>query len=282
MGHLAKPRKGWENQHLAASILSKFSFIAQPSTVGDDIGTDYFCTIFHPIEKNGQKLLIPENSFAIQVKSNTNRFRFAHLEYLWDLEIPFFVGVVDQQRATLTIYSGEYIPALLSLKGHPERLEIELCETLILSQYFTESGNKRYVLRFPKITQISQDIQPQDLHQKVQELRARCHFMLRNIAARRSKEYTFFYPSHLVRFAGRDSVRVFQQNFLTRLAEVAFNLDWLYKNLGGDLEDARSAIIREFEVYEAFLKQLENLYGELPDLRKLFRNLRASIDAGAS
>ncbi len=46
MALLYKFRKGWENENLAKFILSKFCFVAQPSTVSDDVGVDFFCTIF--------------------------------------------------------------------------------------------------------------------------------------------------------------------------------------------------------------------------------------------
>jgi hypothetical protein len=43
---VAGPRRGWENEHLAAVLLSGVSFIAHPLTIGDDIGSDFFCTLF--------------------------------------------------------------------------------------------------------------------------------------------------------------------------------------------------------------------------------------------
>ena len=42
MPHLLSPRKGWENENLAAYLLSRFSFIVQPSSIADDVGSDFF------------------------------------------------------------------------------------------------------------------------------------------------------------------------------------------------------------------------------------------------
>lgn len=42
MPHLAVMRRGWQNEHLAAFLLSKLAFVAQPAKIGDDIGTDFF------------------------------------------------------------------------------------------------------------------------------------------------------------------------------------------------------------------------------------------------
>lgn len=42
MGPLRQTRLGWENEQLAHYLLSRFSFVAHPSTVGDDLGSDFF------------------------------------------------------------------------------------------------------------------------------------------------------------------------------------------------------------------------------------------------
>src|SRR3989442_8991321 len=70
MPHLAVPRKGWENEHLATFLLSQIAFVAHPLTVADDVGSDFFCTLFEPTAQDGTQMLFPLNSFAIQVKSN--------------------------------------------------------------------------------------------------------------------------------------------------------------------------------------------------------------------
>jgi hypothetical protein len=63
-------RKGWENEHLATFLLSRISFVSQPITVGDDVGSDFFCTLFEARQSDSVEMLFLRNSFAIQVKSS--------------------------------------------------------------------------------------------------------------------------------------------------------------------------------------------------------------------
>src|SRR6266851_1938733 len=96
--HLLAPRKGWENERLASYLLSRFSFVAQPSTIADDLGSDFFCTIFEIVTgTSGRDSLRPLSSFAIQVKSSVEPVPMDNkIDYLQRLELPFFLGVVSQ------------------------------------------------------------------------------------------------------------------------------------------------------------------------------------------
>ena len=71
MAHLGSFRKGWQSENVARFLLSKFSFLAHPSAVSDDIGSDFFCTIFQVHKEGSHDYLIPDHSFAIQIKSNS-------------------------------------------------------------------------------------------------------------------------------------------------------------------------------------------------------------------
>jgi hypothetical protein len=62
VAQLGRFRKGWENEHLASFLLSRIAFVANPLTVADDIGSDFFCTLFEVF--NGDSLF-PRNSLAI-------------------------------------------------------------------------------------------------------------------------------------------------------------------------------------------------------------------------
>lgn len=108
MAHLYSFRQGWQSENIARFLLSKFSFISSPSTISDDIGSDFLCTLFK-IEKGK---LHPSNSFAIQIKSKSNSKKIGitkKISYLVDLEIPFFVGVIDRDNLKISIYAREYI-----------------------------------------------------------------------------------------------------------------------------------------------------------------------------
>jgi len=60
MAHLSGPRIGWENERLASYLLSRFSFVAHTASIADDLGSDFFCTIF---EFNRRR---PEEMFSYQ------------------------------------------------------------------------------------------------------------------------------------------------------------------------------------------------------------------------
>src|SRR6266481_7893720 len=101
-------RKGWENERLASYLLSRFSFVAQPTSSADDLGSDFFCTIFEIHEVSGNDALMPRISFAIQVKSSVEDVSADNkIEYLMGLELPFFIGVVGQSPPQMRIYSAE-------------------------------------------------------------------------------------------------------------------------------------------------------------------------------
>ena len=86
MAQLAIPRRGWENEHLATFMLSRISFVAHPITVADDIGSDFFCTLFEPRVEERIERLFPRNSFAVQVKSNFEKISVTNkIDYLLGL-----------------------------------------------------------------------------------------------------------------------------------------------------------------------------------------------------
>ena len=114
MAHLYRPRAGWEAERLAHYLLSRFSFVAQPTTIADDVGSDFYCTIFEILDSN-PPAVEPRTSFAIQVKSNTEKIQVHNkIAYLEHLEIPFFVGVIDQGVGEMRIYSAERLPMMFA------------------------------------------------------------------------------------------------------------------------------------------------------------------------
>lgn len=256
MAHLASFRKGWESERLANFILSKFAFIAHPSTVSDDIGSDFFCTLFLTEKKEGKDYLLPKNSFAIQIKSTHENIDVSNkVEYLEQLELPYFVGVVDRSELGLTIYSGEYIPVFFALKGIPVGLDIELCETCPFDNYFTAFEGNRYALKFPKVTEIKAEITTEELQSKVSDFLDRCSLMYKNIATKRNNEHVYDVygdPAKML-VAGRGSAQHFRDNLLKRLTEVFFNLKWIHDH------DPSSFRTEEAEVYEELLSQLDSI-----------------------
>jgi hypothetical protein len=282
MGYLASVRTGWEGEHLAEFILSKFAFVARPSTVSDDIGSDFFGTFFEVVLDNNKKYLKPKNSFAIQIKSPLRSFDVSNkIDYLWNLEIPFLVGISDRDNLRLDIYSGEYLPLFFSHKGCPNSLKIQLSERKVLDpeQYCLETGDREYVVKFPKVLEISAKTQDAELASAVDSLSRLCALIYDNIASRRNKEYIFkLYddPSRVIIFAGEGSIKVFRDSFFKRLAEVFANLHWLHDHQESGFEFE----ITEFRAYERVFNEIQSLYaGILPGyLTGPFNSLRNALE----
>ncbi len=273
MPHLASFRKGWESENLARFILSKFAFIANPSTVADDVGSDYMCTLFRIKTIDKHDYLIPKNSFAIQIKSNKENFDFTNqLDFLFNVEIPFFVGVSNRSELKMTIYSGECIPAFFALVGYPKNLEIKLCDRKEIhpAGYFERYKGDKYVLKFPKLVEVKANIHKKELKKKVDTLCDACSFIQKNIASRKSQEYIFDmygYPTIVEIMAGRGSASVFRVNFFKRLAEVFSNLKWIKENAQRNFDE------EEFRMYERLYEELNAYYETLPHY------LRSSVDS---
>jgi hypothetical protein len=242
MPHLAVMRRGWQNEHLAAFILSRMAFVAHPAKIGDDVGTDFFCTFFEVLTQEGTDYLVPRTSFAIQIKSSGTTIDVTkQIEYLIRLELPFFVGIIDQEHSTLTIYSAEYLPVFFSHLGIPNRLTFDLCpnHNFRPESYFEDMGDKSYKLKCPMISTLSVSMSPQALAEESQRLRKIATRIHENIAARTSCEYVFnvgYDGQSPAIVAGSGSIKVFRANFKKRLAEAFSNLSWIADNQPLDLD----------------------------------------------
>lgn len=136
-------RKGWNNEKLANYLLSQFSFTAQPTNTGDDVGIDFFCTTF----QKKDKMLYPRSSFAIQVKSNRDAFDITDkMEFFYKLELPYYVGVVDNDKRSMEIYSGEYINNFL-MKHGPDLKNYKVKISLLKGRYVNHIEDRRLFFR---------------------------------------------------------------------------------------------------------------------------------------
>lgn len=255
-------KRGWDHEKLAEYILSRFSFVAKPSTVSDDLGTDLFCTLFRLEEKKGIDYPLPLSSFAIQIKSNALPFDFStNINYLQNLEIPFFLGVVSDSAKELSIFSGENLPKFFPLVGPLSKLKIKPLERSLMSvPYDPMEGDKYdYTIMFPKLITIGIDSTKKDLEETVGMLRNLCSLIHRNIATVKMQEYIFeeYNKNSYTILAGPGSVQQFRSNFMKRLAENFFNLEWLFNQCNGK---AKEELIREFEIYEETFFKIQKLY----------------------
>lgn len=278
MGHLAAPRIGWENEHLAAFLLSRISFVANPVTVADDIGTDFFCTLFESRTENNAEQLFPRNSFAIQIKSKEETIPATNkIQYLSKLELPFFVGVVDRDHLLLRIFSGEYLPILFTQHGVPqEELRLSPVLSTDIERYCEVTTGQnleplRAFLKLPFVMEICAQESRTDVLVKAQRLSELCARMHDNISARASQEYIFKLdqPGAALIMAGSGSITTFRRNFCWRLAEAFYNLEWLYNKQRGDFR------IEEFRIYEKCYLDLLGSGTEIPPmLKKIYGQLK--------
>lgn len=284
MGQLAETRIGWENEHLATFLLSRISFVANPITVADDIGSDFFCTLFESRSQNATEQLFPKNSFAIQVKSTESPFAATNkIQYLHELELPFFIGVVDQQYLRLRIYSGEYLPILFCEHGVPCKLKLSpVSATEFKTKNYCEVKKDKKLtllyalLRLPFIMQISAKDSRKEILGKAQRLGKLCSRMHKNISARVSKEYIFRLdkPDSALTLAGSGSATTFRQNFYLRLTEAFYNFDWIYRN------QRRNFRMEEFRVYEKCYSDLVSAgIGIPPILQERYNELKQLLKA---
>jgi hypothetical protein len=277
VAHLAIPRRGWENEHFATFLLSRISFVAHPITVADDIGSDFFCTLFEPRVEEGIERLFPRNSFAVQVKSNSEKISATNkIEYLFSLELPFFVGVVDRSGLKLSMFSGEYLPVMFSLYGRPQGLTLAPVSALAPFSYCDRSADGHCTLRLPLVCEISADEAPEALRDKALLLSQLCSLVHSNISARASREYIFQLDrdgTQSVILAGPDSATTFRHNFCLRLAEVFYNLEWIL-NAQPDRFNRR-----EWEIYETLYKQLSIEFEECPPiLREIYARVSKRVN----
>jgi len=259
MPHQMRFREGWQAENLARFVLYKFCFVAQPAAVCDDLGSDFLCTIFCA-EPSSSQSLVPRSSFAIQIKKKNKRndpIDFTNkIPYLRSLEIPFFVGVADLGRLSVSFYSGEYIPHLFSQRGEPSTLWIKLCDCRDdASERFLERPNDDWTVYFPKIDELPGcEMGPEVLRQWSDRFASKCTRIQANLSAKVRHEYSFLEleRDEIYIFRGRDSLGHFEENFVNRWAEFFWNLRYLYDNCRSHFRE---------DVFRAHEKLYDQLYG---------------------
>lgn len=261
MPHLRAPHIGWENERLASYLLSRFSFVAQPVSVGDDVGSDFFCTLFEIAQlASGHDALRPLSSFAIQVKSSSTKSISMNgkRDYLRNLEVPFFIGVVHQSPPSMIVYSAEFLPYVLELFGSGEKLSLRLVDKSRVDAtrpYNDLRSKKRGVeLLCPAVATLSARDDRVTLEPTVEKLHRICVRANHNIAARVSNEHIYDMDGKQFQIlAGPGSALHFRMNFLKRLGEVFYNLKW---SLQGDPTERWLA---EFRVFDSLYRSLKKL-----------------------
>ena len=206
MAHLLKIRKGWEKENLAKFILSTFSFVSEPSTIADDLGADFFCTFFKKVVKERKTktgkiiedvFIYPKHSFAIQIKSNRKQFDITNkLEFFDNLEVPFFIGVVNQKKLSISLYSGDIIPELFSFVGLPpidNNKNITVKAKLLESRrdHGQQQKQTKYITPFFKIGEIFASDTEDKLRPFIKSFSEICMNYQRNIISKKKHQYIY-------------------------------------------------------------------------------------------
>jgi len=247
--HLASFRTGWQSENLARYILSNFSFIAQPSTVADDIGSDFFCTIFDKIPNGNQNYLVPKESFAIQIKSDKESFSVeGKTEYLQSLSIPFFVGVINKQKQELDVYSGEYLIPFFVDNPTAAKIEISLCETADCNDFPYSEESDVFAVKFPRLLTIGSNPDSPDFKGKVNDISKACRIISSNITRRSNKEY-IFYESFSGNFILVSNKQFIEESLHNRLIKIRRELSYILKH-----QYIESDLAKYLEIRDLLLK----------------------------
>lgn len=277
-------KRGWDREKLAEYILSRFSFVAKPSTVSDDLGSDFFCTLFRLVAKEGRDHPLPLCSFAIQIKSSDDTFDFSsNIDYLQNLEIPFFWGVINEEVKSLSIFSGENLPIFFPHVGPFKSLTIKPIErNLMTSLYDPMEGRKEiYTIMFPLILTINVNSTREELNDCVEKLQRICSFIHGNISTAKNEEYIFkHYDDQKVSIlAGSGSAKKYRENFLKRLAENFYNLNWIYDSCPDHEKHLiKNDILMEFRIYEETYLKVKDLYSDIfPYPSEIYDHLKIKL-----
>jgi hypothetical protein len=250
MSHLYAVRSGWEAERLAHYLLSRFSFVAQPASIADDVGSDFYCTIFDILDST-PPMVAPRTSFAIQVKSNGNRIE-AHnkVQYLFNLEIPFFIGVVNLAASELKVYSAEHFPMMTAVFGIPERLWLQpVDEGGPQHPWEGTDASSGVILNCYHVCTFAASENRNEIRPKVEQLLKLCRRAVNNIGTRRVEEHIYQLDDEGKSFqivAGCGSVNYFRDNIYKRLAEAFYNFWYMLTH------DPALFNLAEFRIYEKF------------------------------
>ncbi|EFK10316.1 conserved hypothetical protein [delta proteobacterium NaphS2] len=228
--HLAAFRSGWQSENLARYILSNFAFIAHPSTIADDIGSDFFCNIFDEISSDKNNYLVPKESFAIQIKSNARKFSISNKkDYLQSLGVPFFVGVTNKKKKILDVFSGEYLIPFFLDNPNADNIKVSLMKKNISEFYSFSKKSGEFTVYFPHVSTIGLDRDSTEFKTNTKNISRVCRIISNNITRRNNREYIFV-DSVKAQTLLVNSDALIQQSLSTRLSNIFMELSYILEN----------------------------------------------------
>jgi hypothetical protein len=152
---------------------------------------------------------------------------------------------------SMTIYSGEFLPILFSKHGTPNVLQLCPEDGAVYDTDYYDDQQGVCKLKMPLVLRLEARDQREDLVKKGERLCSVCSRMLQNVTSRTRHEYIFKLENGRdIIMAGSTSFHTFRNNFLLRLAEVFFNLEWIHQSAPEYFR------MSEFLLYENCYKEL--------------------------
>jgi len=117
-------RKGDWNEEFGILLLKSLAAVA-PIPRQEDFGLDAVATLLRPVQKSG--LLYAEDSFYVQFKSESRKplsYQGHELEWLKNLQLPFFIGQVRRQDSTLRLFPAHALNEIFILRDFRDFKEL--------------------------------------------------------------------------------------------------------------------------------------------------------------
>lgn len=272
---LERLRAGWNVERFAEFALSKLAFISAPTTVADDIGVDFQCTLFRHLPGPHIQLL-PTLPFVVQVKSSTALVDLSTARHhLHNFRTPFFVAVAPPRRWRVELYSGRYLPYLFALHGMPSSLKADLTTSSPGPDTGVRVTRRRPRLcirvAMPRIARLDPSDSPARLERVRLTLEAECREVGTNQYHSAVGQYVFRFADgrHKRILAGPSSAQSFRDILGDRLTEYCRNLERLSQRRRRLLRQEREAVISAVAAMKAYLPANRSLTRAVAALRAL-------------
>lgn len=154
-GRICNTREGYLHENLGCHLLRSISVVAQVPAY-DDVGIDALATLLRPRVK--QLKYAEGGTFGVQFKAESvEAIRYnwdakegkvkdmGHLEWLNDLEIPFFIGVIDPEKASLALYTTQLLYECLLSDHRIEAVDLVFTREAAGAEDVDEDGLKKNV-----------------------------------------------------------------------------------------------------------------------------------------
>lgn len=280
MSHQGSFREGWRAESLAYYIISKFAFLDKPSTIGDDIGIDFYCTLFKKEKiKNNINLRPTKFHFAIQVKSNKEQFELKpdQISNLYYIHHPYFVGVINNDSQTLTIYANDAFDYHISMKWFKTPLILRLNSKPLPMGKRCIREKHRTILLLNKLMTFSLN-DSEDIEKNLNDWKSKIQIMQYNISSRFNGKFVFIDPDNPNSLptivTGKDSFNSIQIDLSSYLQIYKENIKWfkkaLQKNKNKDLNDDINKMLKFSEkIINEYIKEVPKYYAEKQRIKKV-------------